>query len=242
MSGASIPFPSNIEAVLFDIDGTLADTDPVHFQTFVDLLQREGVNGGDPIDFAFFQRWISGRQNKLICADLFPQWDEQKVEEWSDMKEAMFRERSSSDLKAMGGLDRFLAWIDAQNFQRAAVTNAPRLNAEFILGCIGRGSYFQEVIIGDECEKAKPDPCPYLAAMSRLGVQPENCIVFEDSPSGARAAVAAGIYTIGILSSNPAEKLQEVGCSLLIDNYDSEDLWRCLDAVSEKRSSSFQSA
>lgn len=226
------PFPKKLEAILFDIDGTLADTDPVHFKTFVDVLQAQGFNGGVPISLDFFRQKISGRQNCLICQDLFPQWDDERAEEFAVHKEATFRERAADQLEPMPGLGRLAKWCEDKSLRRAAVTNAPRLNAEFILKCISRSSWFDEVVIGDECERGKPDPCPYLTAMSRLGVRPESCIAFEDSPSGAQSAVAAGLYTVGILSGQSASKLKDAGCSILIDSYNAEELWSLLEGVS----------
>lgn len=224
----AVIFPSNLEAVLFDIDGTLADTDPVHFTTFVDVLQREGFNDGEPVDLEFFKQRISGRQNRQICHDLFPEWDDERAEKFAVDKEATFRERAGKELVPVKGLDRLMDWCDAQGLKKAAVTNAPRLNAEHILDCINRRQWFQELIIGDECERAKPDPCPYLTAMERLGVRPERCIIFEDSPSGAQAAAASGAYTVGILTSQEPAALTKAGCQAVINSYEELHLWELL--------------
>ena len=99
-----------------------------------------GFNNGKPIDEEFFKKKIAGRQNAIICADLFPEWDSKKSEEWSAFKEAKFRERAVGNLEAMPGLERFMAWIDENNVKKAAVTNAPRANAEFMLEVIKRRS------------------------------------------------------------------------------------------------------
>ncbi|CAE7463220.1 SGPP, partial [Symbiodinium pilosum] len=127
----------------------------------------------------FFKNRIAGRQNKQICDDFFPDWDEQRAKAFADKKEAMFRERAAELLKPMTGLDRVRAWCDRSGIKKIAVTNAPRDNAELITDCIGYRSWFPELVIGDECERGKPDPCPYQTAMKRLGVRPECCIAFE---------------------------------------------------------------
>ncbi len=108
--------------------------------TSQDLFLEMGFNGGKPIDEEFFKKKIAGRQNAIICADLFPEWDSQKAEEWSAFKEAKFRERAAGKLQAMPGLERFMEWIDKNNLKKAAVTNAPRANAEFMLQVIKRRS------------------------------------------------------------------------------------------------------
>jgi HAD superfamily hydrolase (TIGR01509 family) len=193
--------------------------DPVHFEVFQELLAKEGINGGKPIDDEFFRTKIAGRQNALICADLFPSWDTQTAEQWSADKEAAFRDKAVGKLKPMRGLDEVMTLIEELGLKKAAVTNAPRLNAEFMLNVIGRFDWFDTVVIGDECERAKPDPLPYALAMDRLGVSPHECIVIEDSPSGAQAGVASGAWTVGILTSQPSGVLKKVGCKLLIQDY-----------------------
>lgn len=224
--------PSKPSAILFDIDGTLAHTDPIHFAVFRDLLlEVEGFNSGDPIDEDFFRDNISGRQNMHIAADLFPDWSVEKREEWSAMKEARFREAAASSMmdRKMPGLDKVREWIEASgSVRRAAVTNAPRPNAEAIIGGIGYDDWFEALVIGDECERAKPDPFPYLEACKNLGVDPLNCIVFEDSPSGARAGKACGAFVIGVLSGNDASALKDAGCSLLIEDFHDPKLWEHL--------------
>ena len=223
--------PLEVRGVLFDIDGTLFDSDPCHLAVFQDLLQEEGFNDGKRIDEDFFRLKIAGRQNQQICAEFFPSWTKEQGDEWAVMKEARFREMAAGKLEAMEGLERVLDWIEKGNIKKAAVTNAPRLNAEFMLGVINRLDWFDQVIIGDECQRAKPDPMPYQIAMERLGLSPEHTIVVEDSPSGARAGAASGAFTIGILSSQPADVLTAAGCQALIKDYNDPILWEILEGV-----------
>jgi len=230
-SSSSSSRPLEVKGVLFDIDGTLFDSDPCHLAVFQDLLQEEGFNGGKRIDEDFFRLKIAGRQNQQICAEFFPSWTKEQGDEWAVMKEARFREMAAGKLEAMEGLERVLGWIEKGSIKKAAVTNAPRLNAEFMLGVINRLDWFDQVIIGDECQRAKPDPMPYQIAMERLGLSPEHTIVVEDSPSGARAGAASGAFTIGILSSQPAHVLTAAGCQALIKDYNDPILWEILEGV-----------
>mmetsp|Transcript_20516 Transcript_20516/g.32090 ORF Transcript_20516/g.32090 Transcript_20516/m.32090 type:complete len:307 (-) Transcript_20516:75-995(-) len=217
-----------INGILFDIDGTLFDSDPVHFEVFKELLAKEGINGGEPIDEHFFKTKICGRQNAVICKELFPEWDEDTSAQWSAAKEAKFREMAVGRLRAMDGLEEMMQWIDKTGLKKAAVTNAPRENAEFMLKVIDRLDWFDTLVIGDELERAKPDPLPYQTAMTRLGVQPSECLVVEDSPSGATAGVKAGCFTVGILTSQSEEVLKGVGCKMLIKDYKDKHLWKLL--------------
>ena len=222
-----------IAGVLFDVDGTLVNSDPVHFAIFEELLLKEdGFNNNEPITEEYFRTNIAGRQNDLILKDLFPEWSIEKREQWAIQKEARFREVASSSFmeRKMPGLDKLKSWIEKQNLPRAAVTNAPRLNAEAMIGGIDYMNFFQTIVIGDECEKAKPDPCPYLTACTNLGIDAKQCIIFEDSPSGATAGVAAGAFVIGVLSGQDESTLINVGCQLIIKDFDDAKLWEYLES------------
>eukprot|EP00584_Thalassiosira_punctigera_P007965 CAMPEP_0172540066 /NCGR_PEP_ID=MMETSP1067-20121228/11141_1 /TAXON_ID=265564 ORGANISM="Thalassiosira punctigera, Strain Tpunct2005C2" /NCGR_SAMPLE_ID=MMETSP1067 /ASSEMBLY_ACC=CAM_ASM_000444 /LENGTH=248 /DNA_ID=CAMNT_0013325849 /DNA_START=20 /DNA_END=766 /DNA_ORIENTATION=+ len=233
VGGSNSRRPSGI---LFDIDGTLVDSDPIHQAVFRELLLKEdGFNNNQPIDEEFFRARIAGRQNVVIMDDFFPEWPPEKRAAWSVAKEARFREEAAASMRErkMPGLDRVRAWIEGSEIPRAAVTNAPRLNAEAMIEGIGYGDFFQTLVIGDECEHAKPHPCPYLTACKNLGLEDASrCIVFEDSPSGARAGVAAGAFVVGILSGQEEDTLLEAGCSLVIDNFDDDRLWEYLETRS----------
>lgn len=228
-----------LAGVLFDIDGTLIHSDPIHQRVFREmLLKEEGFNDNQPIDEAFFRANIAGRQNALIMADFFPSWSLSKREQWSIDKEASFREMAASEMMSlkMKGLDKLKQWIEERNLPRAAVTNAPRLNAEAMINGIEYTTFFQTLVIGDECERAKPDPCPYLTACKNLNISSsegsraaENCVVFEDSPSGARAGVAAGATVIGVLSGQEESTLMGAGCLFVIKNFEDVKLWDYLE-------------
>lgn len=232
-----------LSGFLFDIDGTLVNSDPIHLAVFQELLfqeQKDGEmklpkNNDAPINEEFFRKKIAGRNNSLIMADLFPHWSIERREAWSIKKEKTFRDKASTqmmDLK-MPGLDRLKTWIigSKSGLRRAAVTNAPRLNAEAMLSGIGYydDKFFETLVIGDECERPKPDPFPYLKACRDLDVKAEECIVFEDSPSGARAGVEAGAFVIGVMSGQEEATLVKAGCSLVIDDFDDPTLWYCLE-------------
>ncbi|KAH8056220.1 pseudouridine 5'-phosphatase [Aureococcus anophagefferens] len=123
-SVAALQPPKALQAILFDIDGTLFDSDPVHLRAFQKILVEEGFNGGVEIDEAFFMKTISGRQNKLICRDIFPEWDEARFEAFSARKEQMFRDMSRGSLAPIDGLIDFMGEIDRCGLRKAATPEA----------------------------------------------------------------------------------------------------------------------
>lgn len=199
-------------ALLFDLDGTLLKSDPLHVAVFIDLFARHGRE----IDEDFYLRKLHGRQNLDIFGELFPGEDPQAM---SDAKEAAFRERLGAQAEPMPGLVDLLDRADASGWRRAVVTNAPRDNAEAMLAAIGLRERFEALIIGDECVRGKPDPAPYLAGMAAVGVTADQCIAFEDSPSGVRSAAASGALTLGVRSSLDDAALRAAGADASIADF-----------------------
>ncbi|KAI4372660.1 hypothetical protein MLD38_010863 [Melastoma candidum] len=223
-----------LEAILFDIDGTLCDSDPLHYYTFRVMLQDVGFNGGVPITEEFFIENISGMHNEELARILLPDWEVDKSRKFFEDKEAMFRRLASEKLEAVNGLNELVEWTKDRKIRRAAVTNAPRPNAELIISSLGLNGFFEELIIGSECERAKPFPDPYLTALRLLGVSNEHTFVFEDSVSGIKAGVAAGMPVVGIGTRNPAELLEEAGASFVIKDYRDPRLWTALEELRRK--------
>ncbi|KAL6906359.1 hypothetical protein ACP4OV_003960 [Aristida adscensionis] len=222
-----------LEAVLFDIDGTLVDSDPIHFDAFRELLLQVGFNGGVPITEEFYSASISGGHNEDLARELFPEMDHQKAMQFMDDKEAMFRKQhlAPGKLKAVDGLHELCKWIDDRGLKRAAVTNAPRANAELMLSLLGLTEFFPVLIIGSECDRAKPFPDPYLKALELLGASPDHAIIFEDSSSGIRAGVAAGVPAVGLTTRNPEKALSDAGASLLIKDFQDPKLLSVLEEI-----------
>ncbi|KAL3743362.1 hypothetical protein ACJRO7_018631 [Eucalyptus globulus] len=232
-STASLAALAPLEAILFDVDGTLCDSDPLHYQAFREMLQEIGFNGGVPITEDFFVENIAGKHNEDIAELLFPD-DIPRGRIFTEDKEAMFRKLASEQLTAVSGLYKLKKWIEDRGLKRAAVTNAPRPNAELMISSLGLSDFFQAVVIGGECEHAKPHPEPYLKGLDLLKASKEHTIIFEDSVSGIKAGVAAGVATIGITTRNPEHQLMEAKPTFLIKSYDDPKLWAALEALEKK--------
>ena len=213
-----------LAAILFDLDGTLANTDPIHFAVWQDILTRFDLE----IDRSFYQQRISGRTNATIIKDILPQLSLEEAWQLATEKEETYR-RLAGILKPMPGLQRVLKLTDKASIKTAVVTNAPRLNVEHMLDILQLTSVFPLVIMPEDAPPGKPDPAPYKLALTRLGVDNKNAIAFEDSPSGIRSAVGAGIYTIGITSSHSPEYLMAAGANMAIPDFNSPQLWELLD-------------
>lgn len=214
-----------LKAILFDLDGTLADTDSIHFAVWQDILVRFDLD----IDRAFYRQRISGRTNSKIIKDIIPQLTLEEAWKLATEKEETYR-RIANSLRPTPGLDRLIKLTDDIPLQRAVVTNAPEDNAIYMLKILHLTSIFPTVILAKDAPPGKPDPAPYQLALDRLVVNCHDAIAFEDSAAGIQSAVSAGIYTVGITSSHPTEYLLEAGASMTIPDFNNKELWQLLDS------------
>jgi HAD superfamily hydrolase (TIGR01509 family) len=216
-------------ALLFDLDGTLAETDSVHLPTWVDVLRPHGIE----IDERFFRENISGRSNSKIVEDLFPHLSAEDGRDLADFKEERFRERVH-ELEPLPGLLDFMREAKRRGLALALVTNAPEQNVEAMLLALELEGFFDEVVLADEVGSVKPDPAPYRAALEKLGVVPEEALAFEDSTSGITSAAGAGIPTIGIASTQAPETLEDAGTFMVAEDFADPKLRNLLDLPREE--------
>ena len=199
-------------ALLFDLDGTLLHSDPLHAEVFAGLLSGHGIR----LSGADYARLVHGRSNAAVFADLLPGLDAVAL---SEAKEAAFRKRLGASVPPAPGLLALLDRAEARGLALAVVTNAPALNAGAMLSAIGLASRFEVIVVEGDAPRGKPDPAPYLLARERLGVEAANGLAFEDSTTGVTAAVAAGLTTIGLRSSLGDAALRAAGAALSIDDF-----------------------
>lgn len=202
-------------ALLFDIDGTLADTDPVHLEAF----NRIFAPYGHIFDKPRFSRELQGLANVDIAARFLPHLSPAAGMAVLDGKEAMFRELARSAIHAVPGLLALLDLADAAGLPMAAVTNAPRANADLILDGLGIRHRFQAVVIGADLPHGKPHPLPYLEGLRLLGARADFSVAFEDSRTGIASATAARIATVGIRTSLDDHQLRAAGAVLSAGGY-----------------------
>lgn len=200
--------------LLFDLDGTMADTDTVHFEAFNILLGEFGRS----ITVEAYKSTVMGGANAQIMQALFPELDTQRHIELAHRKEQLFRSRSAR-MQPIAGLLELLAEAEHHRIPVGVVTNAPRANARHMLQALGLPHLLPTVVIGEEIARAKPDPLPYLTGAERLVPSPDHVIAFEDSAAGVTSASAAGFYTVGLTTSLDPAALAANGADMTIDDY-----------------------
>jgi HAD superfamily hydrolase (TIGR01509 family) len=200
--------PPRRAGLLFDLDGTLAQTEHLHLAAFNVIL----APSGRVLDEAAFVRHVSGQVNEAITAHFFPAASLAERQRLADDKEAAFRSlAASSGVAATPGAAEMLAWARAHHVATGLVTNAPIANAVLMVEVLGLADAFDLVLSADETPRGKPHPDPYLAAVDRLGLAPERTVVVEDSLTGVAAGRAAGLAVVALATDFTAARLHDSG-------------------------------
>ena len=202
-------------ALLFDIDGTLVHSDPLHLIAFNRALEPHG----ETFDHARFATELQGFANVAIGAKFLPKLSIPEREAVLNLKEQAFRDLAAAGVDPLPGLLDLLSWADEAGVPVVAVTNAPRANAELLLGGIGLIERFAKLVIGEELAHGKPHPLPYLEGLRLTGGDPANSVAFEDSRTGIASATGAGIATMGMMTGLTEAQLLEAGASLAAPDY-----------------------
>jgi HAD superfamily hydrolase (TIGR01509 family) len=212
--GRSVYAGAMLKALLFDLDGTLANTNPVHRSTWEKFLEPYGYD----VTWDFYRNNISGRVGQEMVLDLFPDLSPEEAQEMAEAKDAEFRERTG-ELEVLPGLRELVEKGREKGMKMALVTNAPEENVLAVLHALDLEDVFETVILADDVGAGKPDPAPYETALEALDVSADEALAFEDSPSGIASSVAAGIPTIGIASTQEPEDLEEHGVELVVHDF-----------------------
>ena len=212
--------------LLFDLDGTLTDADHLHHAAFNAVL---GQYGRDSIDSTFYKTKVMGFANAIIFGTLFPGESEAMHRDFALEKEARFRALAQV-MHPLPGLLDLLARAKAAGVPCAVVTNAPRANVTHQLAALGLEGRFEAVVVGEELPHSKPHPLPYLTALERLGGNTATSLGFEDSLSGLRAGLAAGLVMAGLATSLSEARLVEEGAALAVARYDDPRLAALISA------------
>ena len=179
-------------AVLWDMDGTLALSEPLHMRTLIAALARHGVQAGDELHPLMFG--LTGREVHRICCERFG--IDADFDAWSAYRAARYVAEAPQLAPRPGALEVWRA-ARAAGLRQAIVSNAGRMLLEANLNALGLQTPELVSVSANDVRHGKPDPEPYLRAAYLLGVAPHDACAVEDSPAGAQAALAAGMRVLG---------------------------------------------
>lgn len=192
-------------AFIFDMDGTLVDNMHVHVEAWRRLLEENGL---EMVEHDFLVR-TAGKTNREIMPTVFGDISDERITQLADRKESLYREAYLPIRRPIDGVVDFLSAARELRIKTAVATAAADPNMRFILDGLELRQYFDAVTTASEVKQGKPDPAMFLVSAAKLGVEPANCIVFEDAIGGFEAAHRAGMVSIGITTVNSAADVLE---------------------------------
>lgn len=192
-------------AFIFDMDGTLVDNMRFHTEAWRTLIEENGLE----FDEHKFLVETAGQTNREIIPGVFGAMSNERLSELALRKEELYREAYLPHRTPVNGLEDFLNASRDEGIVMAVSTAASPANMAFILDGLDLRKYFGAITTAADVKRGKPDPEIFLKSADALGVEPANCIVFEDAFFGFEAAHRAGMRSVGITTVNAADAILE---------------------------------
>lgn len=192
-----------IQAIVFDFDGVVVDSEPLYRKAEEKFFTEYGVTIPSE-DWKYFK----GLSEEGFFKLAFEKYGiSAQSEELRNRSRELYLDEIKHNLMYLPGFEEFFEDIMG-NYKIGLVTSTPRLILKWIFSNTEVKNHFEYIITADDVEKSKPDPAPYLEICKKMNVKPEQVIVIEDSINGVNSAVAAGAITIGFTSSLSEEDLK----------------------------------
>jgi beta-phosphoglucomutase len=213
-------------AFIFDMDGTIVDNMAFHTDSWIAFFARRGKTY-DPD--AFFRETAGAQAREIMRERLGADLPDDEIAVLAQEKEVLYRELYGPHLSAIQGFEDFVTRARADGVKLAVATSAPPANIVFTLDGLNLRRHFDAVVGAADVARGKPHPDVFLKAAEKLGVAPADCIVFEDAPMGVEAARRAGMKTVVITTTLPADAFREFDNVVrIVAHYDELDVGELL--------------
>jgi beta-phosphoglucomutase family hydrolase len=202
------------KGVIFDMDGVLIDSHPVHKQVWSQFLAS--VNR--PVTDAELDFVLDGRKREEILRHFLGDLPADRLREYGQRKNELYVE-SSKNLRTITGVEEFLGALGAAGLPMAVATSASFARARDTLARLGILPRFSALVTGNDVANGKPDPEIFVRAAQQLNLTPRNLLVVEDAVSGVKAAKSAGMKCLGIAAAGRRGELRAAGADHVIPDY-----------------------
>ncbi|MFW9773553.1 MAG: HAD family hydrolase [Candidatus Thorarchaeota archaeon] len=189
--------------VIFDMDGVLADTGRIHFDSWVKLANEIGKKFTKDFFKETFGQTSPEIVRKLVGSDI----NQKKIEHMANSKEQYYREMVKDKLKPLPGVLDLIRNLKKRKFNLAVGSSGPKANVELLLSSLKIKKYFDCIMTGDDVKVGKPAPDVFISVSKKLNIKPKRCIVFEDAPVGITAAKRAGMNVIALTTTHKKNDL-----------------------------------
>jgi beta-phosphoglucomutase len=208
-----------LAGIIFDFDGVIVDSHPVHLQAWKDFFLS--MNKEVPDDELSFV--LEGAKKEEILRHFLGDLTEQQARLYGAEKEKLFRSHAA-ELKMVRGFDQFLAQVEAAGLPIAVATSGSRTRVEDTMEHFDLHGRFRAVVTGDDVPRGKPDPGLFYLAARGMQVDAENILVCEDAVAGVAAARAAGMKCLAIAANGREKKLKDAGANLVMEDFTKAEL------------------
>lgn len=200
-----------IKAVIFDFDGVIIDSEPVHEEAWSIFLKKYSVQFNETMKMGF-----KGRTAKENLKRTFGEYKygEDEINIMAHTKQSIYRDILKHKIKLVNGVERFLEDLVENEYKTALATSSVRKNLELVFSLFSLKKYFNIIVTSEEVKKGKPDPEIFLTAANKLSVNPSECVVFEDSLTGVEGAKRAGMKVVFVATSFKLDQAPSVDLAI----------------------------
>jgi beta-phosphoglucomutase len=203
-----------LSAIIFDMDGVLLDSHPVHRKSWSLFLQSVGREVSEQeLDFV-----LEGTKREDILRHFLGDLDKHQLEEYGLRKEALFREQAIS-IRPIPGVTEFIESVTSCGLLAALASSGSKNRVHYSLEHLSVRERFRVIVTGDDVTNGKPDPAVFRIAAERLGVHPSETVVFEDAIAGVQAAKSAGMKCIGVAQGSRRRLLKSAGADNVVQDF-----------------------
>lgn len=192
-----------LKAVLWDMDGVIADTAPYHLEAWQAVFSGRGMKYTDED----FKRNFGQRNDTIVSKVSGGSLSPEEVEAIAVEKEEVYRQKVARNIKPLPGAIELMKALRERGIKIAIASSAPVENIQLIIRGMGIADCFQAIVWGREVTEGKPSPQVFLLAAERLDVEPDSCVVIEDSVAGVTAAKRAGMKCLAVTNTHPGARL-----------------------------------
>jgi beta-phosphoglucomutase len=194
----------NYKAFLFDLNGTMIDDMGYHTKAWYGIL-NDDLSAG--LSWEEVKKEMYGKNEELLIRVFGPdRFSKEEMKALSVEKEKRYQKEYIAHLKLIPGLDKVLKNAAYAGIKMAIGSAAIPFNIDFVVDNLNIRHYFNAIVSADDVKVSKPDPETFTKAASLLGVDPKDCLVFEDAPKGVEAAMRAGMSALVITTMHEKEE------------------------------------